>query len=118
MDEVAWARDSALLQASNQSCGSADVVAVGAVEHNVSLGGFCSEQLGVIQVAIDQANLGILRCYLCTFIGAADKCCDLKIRVGVGYSIESITANVASSASAISLSVAACTRYGRSSSHK
>lgn len=70
------------------------MVTVGTMQNNVGFRCFSGEQLSTVQVTIDQADLGVLRSNLCTFVAIADECCDLKIRVSVCNSVESIASDV------------------------
>jgi hypothetical protein len=59
------------------------MVAVGAMEDDVCVGGLGSEQLGAVKGAIYKTNLGVLCCDLGSFVAIANECSDLKIRIGV-----------------------------------
>lgn len=105
MYEVAWARNFTFGETSYQSCGSTYMVTIGAVENDVCPRRFSSEQLGAVKVPVDQASFRKLRRDLCALVAVANQCSDLEIWERVRYSVQSVTANVASSSSAIGLLV-------------
>lgn len=58
------------------------MIAIGTMNNNVGYRSFGSEQFSAVKVAVDQANLGVLRCDPCAFVAIANKGGDIEIRIG------------------------------------
>jgi hypothetical protein len=73
------------------------VVGVGTVNNDICLRCFLGEKLGAIQIAVNESDFGVLGCYFGAFVAISNQGGYAKVRVGVGYIIECIAADIASS---------------------
>jgi hypothetical protein len=90
-----------LLRETGDNCtGGGFMVAVCGVQDDVCLCGFRGEELEAVEIAVDEADLGVLGSYLCAFVAVADDGCDLEVRVGVCNGVEGVAADVACSSRA------------------
>jgi hypothetical protein len=90
----------ALGEAGYEGLGCADVVGVRGVQDDVGLGGFGFEEGGVVEIAVDEADGGVLGRDEGAFGGVADEGGDLEVWVGVGNGVERVAAYVAGCAGA------------------
>jgi hypothetical protein len=73
------------------------------VNDDVGIRRLLSEQIGAVEVAVDETDLGILCCDFGAFVARADQSCNLELGMGVGNGVEGVAANVACGSGAVGL---------------
>ncbi len=62
---------------------------------DVGFGGFFGEEIGAVEVAIDEGYFWVYGCYLGAFVRVADEGCDFVFGVGIDDGFQSVAADVA-----------------------
>lgn len=98
MDEIGLS--STLGQARYECIGRCYMIAIGAVENDVSIGSFGGEELSAVKRAVDEADLRILDCDFGALVAVSYERSHLKIWISVCNSIEDVASDVARRAGA------------------